>query len=47
VALRAADIELSGLLSGFSATRSYAGAPMLRTARFTSEKAREGNAVAS
>ena len=31
MALRAPDIELKDLLSGFSATPSYAGAPMIRT----------------
>ena len=33
VALRAPNIELKDLLSGFSAARFYAGAPMLRMAR--------------
>jgi hypothetical protein len=33
VALCAGEVELSEFLSGFSATPSYAGAPMLRTSR--------------
>jgi hypothetical protein len=43
VALRAPDIELKGLLSGFSAAPSYAGAPMLRADRLALRALRSWN----
>jgi MFS family permease len=44
VALRAPNIELKDLLSGFSAARFYAGAPMLRTPRLAFRAPAESSA---